>query len=90
MLDGPGHSITFITANRRPEVLTRIAQYELAYRMRCAPELTDLSRTETYSEMYGPDVKSQHVCRELRLLARRLAERNVFITYHMGWDHATC
>jgi hypothetical protein len=74
-----------------PEVLTRIAQYELAYRMQsAAPELTDLSREpEHILKMYGPEVRKPGTYAANCLLARRLAERGVrFIQlYHMGWDH---
>jgi hypothetical protein len=74
-----------------PEVLTRVAQYELAYRMQTSvPELTDLSREPAkVMEMYGPDVQKPGSYAANCLLARRLAERGVrFIQlYHMGWDH---
>jgi hypothetical protein len=73
-----------------PEILTRVSQYELAYRMQASvPDLTDLS-TEPRSvlEMYGPDVMRPGSFAANCLLARRLAERDVrFIQlYHMGWD----
>ncbi len=74
-----------------PEVVTRIAQYELAYRMQsAAPELTDLSQEPKHIlDMYGPDVHKPGTYAANCLLARRLAERSVrFIQlYHMGWDH---
>jgi hypothetical protein len=74
-----------------PEILTRIAQYELGYRMQsAAPELTDLSREpEHVLQMYGPNVRKPGTYAANCLLARRLAERGVrFIQlYHMGWDH---
>ncbi len=73
-----------------PETLTRIAQYELAYRMQMSvPELTDLSREpQSVLDMYGPDVQKPGSYAANCLLARRLAERGVrFIQlYHMGWD----
>src|SRR5579864_980006 len=73
-----------------PEVLTRIAQYELAYRMQSSvPELTDLSREPAHVlDLYGPDVRKPGSYAANCLLARRLAERGVrFIQlYHMGWD----
>jgi hypothetical protein len=76
-----------------PEVLTRVAQYELAYRMQSSvPELTDLSREpEHVLQMYGPDVRKPGSYAANCLLARRLAERGVrFIQlYHMGWDQHT-
>jgi hypothetical protein len=74
-----------------PEILTRVAQYELAYRMQnSVPELTDLSgESEQVLKMYGPDVQKPGTYAANCLLARRLAERGVrFIQlYHMGWDH---
>jgi hypothetical protein len=73
-----------------PEILTRIAQYELAYRMQSSvPELTDISREPAkILDMYGPDVRKPGTYAANCLLARRLAERGVrFIQlYHMGWD----
>jgi hypothetical protein len=73
-----------------PEILTRVSQYELAYRMQqSVPELTDLSREpQSVLEMYGPDVHKPGSYAANCLLARRLAERGVrFIQlYHMGWD----
>jgi hypothetical protein len=74
-----------------PEVLTRVAQYELAYRMQSSvPELTDLSgEPAKVLDAYGPDVHKPGSYAANCLLARRLAERGVrFIQlYHMGWDH---
>jgi hypothetical protein len=73
-----------------PEILTRVSQYELAYRMQeSVPELTDLSREpRSVLNMYGPDVEKPGSYAANCLLARRLAERGVrFIQlYHMGWD----
>jgi hypothetical protein len=73
-----------------PEILTRIAQYELAYRMQSSvPELTHLGREpEQVLKRYGPDVHRPGSYAANCLLARRLAERGVrFIQlYHMGWD----
>ena len=73
-----------------PEIITRIEQYELAYRMQTAvPELTDLSdEPESTFELYGPDTRTRGTFAANCLLARRLAERGVrFIQlYHMGWD----
>ena len=74
-----------------PEILTRVAQYELAYRMQMSvPELTDLSsEPKSVLDRYGPDVSKPGSYAANCLLARRLAERGVrFIQlYHMGWDH---
>lgn len=76
-----------------PEIVTRIEQYELAYRMQTSvPELTDLSsEPESTFEMYGPESRTRGTYAANCLLARRLAERGVrFIQlYHMGWDQHT-
>ena len=73
-----------------PEVRTRIAQYEMAYRMQMSvPELVDFSdEDERTLEMYGPEVKKPGTFAANCLLARRLAERGVrFIQLYMrGWD----
>lgn len=74
-----------------PEINTRIAAYEMAYRMQTsAPELIDFSEeSEATLELYGPDAKIPGTHAANCLLARRLAERGVrFIQiYHRGWDH---
>jgi len=73
-----------------PEINTRIAQYEMAYRMQTSvPELTNVAdESESTLEMYGPDVKKPGSFAYNCLLARRMAERGVqFIQlYHRGWD----
>jgi hypothetical protein len=73
-----------------PEIMTRIKQYELAFRMQTSvPDLTDISdEPEHILEMYGPDVRRPGTYARNCLLARRLAERDVrFVQlYHMGWD----
>lgn len=73
-----------------PETKTRIAQYEMAYRMQSSvPELTDLSNEpESVWESYGPDSREPGSFANSVLMARRLAERGVrFIQlYHRGWD----
>jgi Protein of unknown function (DUF1501) len=73
-----------------PEIETRVAQYEMAYRMQTSvPELTDLSKEpESTFELYGPDSRKPGTYAANCLLARRLAERGVrFIQlYHRGWD----
>jgi hypothetical protein len=73
-----------------PEIETRIAQYEMAYRMQTSvPELMDLSKEpDSVFEMYGPESRKPGTYAANCLLARRLAERNVrFIQlYHRGWD----
>lgn len=73
-----------------PEIATRIAQYEMAYKMQTSvPELIDLSKEPKHVlDMYGPDVKRQGSYAYNCLMARRLAERGVrFIQLmHAGWD----
>jgi len=73
-----------------PEIDTRIAQYEMAYRMQTSvPELTDFSDEPKHVlEMYGPDVMRKGSFAYNCLLARRLAERGTrFIQLmHAGWD----
>jgi Protein of unknown function (DUF1501) len=74
-----------------PEINTRIAQYEMAFRMQTSvPELTDLSKEpKEIPEMYGIDEKNEDggFARNC-LLARRMAERGVrFVQlFHRGWD----
>lgn len=74
-----------------PEILTRMAQYEMAYRMqRSIPELTDLSHeTKATFDLYGEDARQPGTFANHCLMARRLAERDVrFIQlFHRGWDH---
>ncbi len=74
-----------------PEIHTRIAQYEMAFRMQASvPDLTDLSKEpESTFELYGPDSKKPGTFANTALLTRRLAERGVrFIqVYHNNWDH---
>ena len=74
-----------------PEILTRIAQYEMAYRMQASvPELADFSKEpKSVLEMYGPDVTRQGSFAYNCLMARRLAERGVrhVQLFHAGWDH---
>ena len=73
-----------------PEIRTRIAQYEMAYRMQTSvPELTDISTEPKHIlEMYGPDVHRKGSFARNCLIARRLAERGTrFIQLmHAGWD----
>lgn len=73
-----------------PEIRTRIAQHEMAFRMQMsAPELTDFSGEDADTlAMYGPDVSKPGSFAANCLLARRLAERGVrFIQLYMrGWD----
>jgi hypothetical protein len=73
-----------------PEIETRVAQYEMAYRMQTSvPDLMDLSKEPDHIfEMYGADSRKPGTYAANCLLARRLAERNVrFVQlYHRGWD----
>ncbi len=73
-----------------PETATRIAQYEMAFRMQTSvPELTDLSQEPaSVFDRYGPDSRTPLTYAANCLLARRLAERGVrFIQlFHRGWD----
>ncbi|MEX2566411.1 MAG: DUF1501 domain-containing protein [Cyclobacteriaceae bacterium] len=73
-----------------PEINSRIAQYEMAYRMQASvPETMDISKEPDYIyDMYGPDSRKPGTFAANCLLARRLAEKDVkFIQlYHQGWD----
>ena len=73
-----------------PEIATRIAAYEMAYRMQtAAPELMDLSKeTKDTLDLYGVTAGKPGFAANC-LLARRLVERGVrFIQlYHTDWDH---
>src|SRR6516164_5783661 len=73
-----------------PEIVTRIRQYEMSYRMQTSvPELTDLSKEPASTfELYGPDSRKPGTYAANCILARRLAERGVrFIQlFHRGWD----
>ncbi len=73
-----------------PEIETRIAQYEMAYRMQSSvPELMDLSKEpESTYALYGPESKKPGTFAQQCLLARRLVERGVrFVQlYNRGWD----
>jgi hypothetical protein len=73
-----------------PEILARIAQYEMAYRMQMSvPELTNIKEeTQATLDLYGPEVTKPGSFAYNCLMARRLAERGVrFIQlYNRGWD----
>ncbi len=75
-----------------PEITSRIASYELAFRMQASvPELTDLRREpESVLRLYGTDGVRPSFARNC-LLARRLVERGVrFVQlYDRGWDSHT-
>ncbi len=77
------------------EIQTRIAQYEMAFRMQASvPELTDLkSEPDHVFEQYGKDAKSPGKFAYNCILARRMLERGVpFVQlFHRGWDqHGNC
>jgi hypothetical protein len=84
------HTLQHDTLND-PEILSRIAQYEMAYRMQTSvPEVMDTSdEPDAVYDLYGPDAREPGTYAANCLLARRLAERGVkFIQlYHQGWDH---
>ena len=73
-----------------PEIETRIAQYEMAFRMQTSvPELTDVSdEPESTFELYGDDARKPGTYAYNCLMARRLSERGVrFVQlFHRGWD----
>jgi hypothetical protein len=73
-----------------PEIATRVAQYEMAFRMQSSvPALTDLSGEPKHIlDLYGPDVHRPGSFAANCLLARRLAERGVRYVQliHAGWD----
>lgn len=74
-----------------PEISTRIAQYEMAFRMQSSvPELTDLTQeTDATFRMYGDDARKPGTFAANCLLTRRLFEKGVrFVQlYHRGWDN---
>jgi len=73
-----------------PEIQTRIAQYEMAFRMQTSvPELTDLSgESKATLEMYGPNATKPGTYAHSALLTRRMMERGVRVVQilHRGWD----
>ncbi len=73
-----------------PEIMTRIASFEMAYRMQSSvPELMDISKeSESTHRMYGTEPGKASFANNC-LLARRLVERGVrFVNlYHRGWDN---
>jgi len=74
-----------------PETQTRIAQYEMAFRMQASvPELMDISSEPRHVlDMYGPESEQPGTFGYNCLLARRMAEQGVrFVQiFHRGWDH---
>ncbi len=91
MLDSLGQ-LNQITYDRfaDPETKSRIAQYEMAFRMQASvPDLTDLSKEpESTYKLYGEEAKKPGTFANQALMARRLAERGVrFVQLYMrGWD----
>jgi len=73
-----------------PEIPSKVAQYEMAYRMQTAvPEVTDISNEpEMIFKMYGEDSRKPGTYAANCLLARKLSESGVrFVQlYHQGWD----
>jgi len=73
-----------------PEILSRVSQYEMAYRMQTSvPEVADISdEPRSVLELYGPDVVKPGTFARNCLIARRLAERGVKYQtiFHLGWD----
>jgi hypothetical protein len=74
-----------------PETLTRMQQYELAYRMQgSVPELIDLAQEpESTYRLYGDEARRPGTFANTTLLARRMIERGVrFVqVYHNNWDN---
>jgi len=81
-----------LAADGDPEIATRLASYEMAYRLQTsAPELMDLrGETRATLDLYGADPAKPSFARAC-LLARRMIERGVrFVNiYHEGWDAHT-
>jgi len=74
-----------------PETRTRIAQYEMAFRMQASvPEMTDLSKeNESTFKLYGDAAKKPGTFANTALMASRLVQKGVrFVQiYHNNWDH---
>jgi hypothetical protein len=91
MLDGL-NQLNEMTAGEfhDPETITRIKQYEMAFRMQASvPELTDLSKEpQATLDLYGKESKTPGTFAHCALLSRRMIERGVrFVQiYHRGWD----
>jgi hypothetical protein len=73
-----------------PDIQTRIAQYEMAFRMQTSvPELVDFAgETKETLDRYGPEVQKPGTFAASALLARRMVERGVRVVQvlHRGWD----
>ena len=74
-----------------PEIATRIAQYEMAFKMQSSvPDLTDMSKESKETlEMYGVKQPGDGSFASNCLLTRRMIERGVRMVqlYHRAWDH---
>jgi hypothetical protein len=74
-----------------PEILSKVAQYEMAYRMQeSVPEVADISDEPDYVlDLYGPLVRTPGSFARNCLLTRRLIERGVKYVnlVDVGWDH---
>lgn len=74
-----------------PEINTRIAQYEMAFRMQASvPDLTAITKeSKATLDLYGPEVTIPGTFAHSALMARRLAERGVrcIEIFHREWDH---
>jgi hypothetical protein len=79
-----------LASNGDPEIATRIASYEMAYKMQSSvPELVDIAKEpDSIHEMYGTQPGKKSFANNC-LLARRLVQRGVrFVQlYHRGWDN---
>jgi hypothetical protein len=79
-----------LASNGDPEIATRIASYEMAYKMQSSvPDLVDISKEpQSIHEMYGTQPGKKSFANNC-LLARRLVQRGVrFVQlYHRGWDN---
>lgn len=73
-----------------PEIQTRIAQYEMAFRMQSSvPELVDLAKeSKATLALYGPEATNPGSFAHSALMARRLVERGTRVVQilHRGWD----
>lgn len=80
----------YFTSQKDSEVLTRIEQYEMSYRMQKeAPEIVDISKEpENTFKLYGEDARKPGTYAYNCLLARRMVERDVRMVqlFHRGWD----
>jgi len=79
-----------LASNGDPEIATRIASYEMAYKMQSSvPDLVDISKEpQSIHDLYGTEPGKKSFANNC-LLARRLVQRGVrFVQlYHRGWDN---